>query len=350
MADDIRQHSAGQHVLLVKTSSLGDVIHAMPAITEAASHGVRITWVVEEAFADIARLHPHVHAVIEVAVRRWRSNLSTARTEFAAFRQRLRKDTYDLVLDSQGLLKSAAISLLAKGPVAGYSHTSAREPWSAFFYRARHRVAPHQHAIQRQRQLFAQALGYPLAAQMPDGLPIQVERGKQVLLLHGTTWATKHWPDRMWQGLAELVAAAGYEAVMTWGNSAEQVRAEQLAQQASVTVLPKQSLPQLAQHLAAAAAVVGVDTGLTHLSATMGTPTVGVYGPTSPALTGCLGRHTVSLSSQLQCAPCIADRCRAYRGAELLWREHPVDPPCFAELTPERVWQQAQQLMQQAAV
>ena len=166
-----------RNVLLVKTSSLGDVIHAMPAITEAAAHGIQFTWVVEEAFADAARLHPHVDEVIEVAVRRWRRNIGKARPEVAQFRRRLRQHRYDLVLDSQGLLKSALITGLARGPVAGYSHTSAREPWAAFFYSRRHRVPHGQHAIQRQRQLFAQALGYPLPAfellRLPGDEPAQ---------------------------------------------------------------------------------------------------------------------------------------------------------------------------------
>ena len=341
MVDSLPQ----RQVLLVKTSSLGDVIHAMPAITEAAQHNVRFTWVVEEAFAEVAALHPAVDQVIPVALRRWRKGGRGVGAEFRSFVRQLRGQSFDLVLDSQGLIKSAFLSGLAPGPSAGFSHTSAREPWAAFFYGARHAVAKGQHAVQRQRQLFAQALGYALQPQLPHGLSLSAEPSRRVLLLHGTTWQTKHWPQAMWVGLAQLIAEAGFEPAVTWGNEAEQTRAEDIAKESAATLIPRMGLTELASVLAGAAAVVGVDTGLTHLSATMGTPTVGIYGPTSPELTGCMGTRCVSLSSELACAPCLSASCRDYAGPALQWHSHSVTPACFAQTTPAVVWAQVSQLM-----
>ena len=337
---------AKRQVLLIKTSSLGDVIHAMPAITEAASHNIEITWVVEEAFAQAASLHPDVRKVIPVAWRRWRKSLRASKPEIQAFRQAVQEQSYDLVLDSQGLIKSALISLFGRGPRAGYAHTSAREPWAAFAYQHRHQVPKGQHAVLRQRQLFAQALGYELAASTPDGLPPAQERKCHVVLLHGTTWQTKHYPEHMWIALGRMIQNAGYEVVLTWGNDAEEERAQRIAQVLNIEALPKQELAALAQTLAQASAVIGVDTGLTHLSAIMGTPTVGLYGPTATALTGPAGRHCVSLESQLPCAPCIESSCKRYSGDVLQWAGQPVEPACFASVLPDEVWRTTQALMQ----
>ena len=152
-----------KQLLLVKMSSLGDVVHALPAVNDALARGWQVDWVVEEAFVDVVRSLPGVRTVLPIAWRRWRRSLRQHRAELIAFDQALRQTTYDQVLDSQGLIKSAVVALRARGPSVGFSHTSAREPWSAFAYRRRMQVAQGQHAISRQRQLFAAALGYELA-------------------------------------------------------------------------------------------------------------------------------------------------------------------------------------------
>ena len=137
-------------VLLVKTSSLGDVIHALPALTDAARAipGITFDWVVEEGFAEIPTWHPSVGNVIPVAIRRWRKNLwETIKSgEWRRFKQRLRAEKYDLVIDAQGLLKSALLTRYVKAPVAGFDRDSAREPLASRFYQRRLAVARGQHA------------------------------------------------------------------------------------------------------------------------------------------------------------------------------------------------------------
>ncbi|HQP68292.1 MAG TPA: lipopolysaccharide heptosyltransferase I, partial [Quisquiliibacterium sp.] len=126
-------------LLIVKTSSMGDVIHALPVVTDLvrAVPQVRVDWVVEEGFADLPRLHAAVGEVIPVAVRRWRRTLLQARTwrEIGAARARLRAARYDLVLDLQGLVKSAWVARWAGAPIAGFDRSCVREPLAAFAYR-----------------------------------------------------------------------------------------------------------------------------------------------------------------------------------------------------------------------
>ncbi len=342
-------------VLLIKMSSLGDVVHAMPAVTDAVNAGYRIDWVVEEAFADLVAMHPSVDRVIPVAWRRWRKQFRQARPQMWDFYRSLRLERYQHIIDSQGLIKSAMVSLLAKGGGEryGFSHTVAREPWAAFAYHRRHVVPRAQHAIDRQRQLFSAALNYALPINESSGLAglrlMQTAReSKQVILLHGTTWASKHWPQNMWQELVALSKQAGFEPVVTWGNEVERSRAELLAGYGA-SIQPKVSLSELLAVLQNAALVIGVDSGLCHLSAALGTPTLGLYGPTSARLTGCRGQRAQALQGQAPCVPCIRPTCTQFRGDIPLWKQQPVQPPCFATLSPEVVWRQAHGLLGQGS-
>ena len=292
-------------VLLVKTSSLGDVVHALPALTDAqrAIPGIQFDWVVEEGFAEIPGWHPAVAQVIPVAIRRWRKHpLETLRNgEWRRFKARLRDGRYDLVIDAQGLLKSAWLTRYVKAPVAGLDRDSAREPLAARFYDRRYAVPREQHALERVRQLFAQALGYPLPAGLGDyGLDRKqmagtAERG-YLLFLHGTTWPSKHWPEACWRELAERMSGLGWAIRLPWGNAEEQARAERIAAGiANVTVLPKLNLAGVARVIAGARACVAVDTGLGHLAAALDVPNISLYGPTLPGRVGAYGRSQVHL-------------------------------------------------------
>lgn len=317
-------------VLLVKTSSLGDVIHTLPALTDAqrAIAGIRFDWVVEEGFAEIPGWHPAVDQVIPVAIRRWRKNLlETLRSgEWQRFTERLAGQRYDLVIDAQGLLKSAWLTRYAKAPVAGLDRDSAREPWAARFYDRRYAVPREQHALERVRQLFAQALGYPLPVGLGDyGLDrnrLQLPEDEPYLLfLHGTTWPSKHWPESYWRELAERMSEYGWAIRLPWGNAEEQARAERIADGlANVRVLPKLNLAGVAGVIAGARACVAVDTGLGHLAAALDVPTVSLYGPTLPGRVGAYGRGQVHL---------CASGPDAGKGDR--------HKPCFDDLRAERV-------------
>jgi len=336
-------------VLIIKTSSLGDVIHTLPALTDAAHAipGIRFDWVVEEGFAEIPSWHPAVDQVIPVAIRRWRKNIwQTIKSgEWKAFKQRVRERKYDLVIDAQGLVKSAWLTRLVKAPVAGLDRYSAREGWASRFYDRRLSVATGQHAVERVRQLFAMALAYDL----PEGIGnygLDLDRlqlppaAPYVVFLHGTTWATKHWPEAYWRQLAERLGQRKLQVRLPWGNQAEKDRAERIAQGLNnCQVLPKLNLAGVARVLAAAKACVAVDTGLGHLAAALDVPTISLFGPTNPGLTGAYGRVQVHQASDFPCAPCLQKKCTYKPSADDLRRfdlkrEWPL---CFTRLNPEHV-------------
>ena len=329
-------------ILLVKTSSLGDVVHALPAVTDAISQGYSFDWVVEESFADIPKMHPGVDRVIPMAWRRWRKDLRRNREQMTAFYGDLRSSDYDVVLDSQGPIKSAVVALLARGTRAGFSHTSAREPWAAFGYQNRLSVPKGGHAIDRQRHLFASALNYEVGDAWRSGIEIDTEKeidpahSPKVFLLHGTTWPTKYWPEVMWLDLVAKLKAQDQEPLVTWGNDEERTRAERLVQ-AGATMIDRRPLDELIKVLKTCTRVVSVDSGLGHLAAALGIPTVGIYGATSAELTGFRGVASVSLQGETTCSPCVRKMCTKYEGDPLTWRDQPIEPPCYAALTPDRI-------------
>lgn len=289
---------------------MGDVIHTLPALTDAmqAIPGIRFDWVVEEGFSQIPSWHPAVDRVLPVAIRRWRKHWfgTQQREERFRFKQQLREKQYDVVIDAQGLIKSAAlVTRLARGEKHGADKNSAREPFASWWYDKRHTVSPQQHAVERVRELFAKSLGYPrpqtrgdyaIAGHFTHCLP--ADAGNYLIFLHATTRDNKHWPEDHWQDLIRRVTATGYEIKLPWGADHEYQRALRLAEVSDrVTVLPKLSLAEIATELAGAKAIISVDTGLSHLAAALDRPNITLYGPTDPGLIGGYGDNQHSLCS-----------------------------------------------------
>lgn len=300
-------------VLIIKTSSLGDVAHMLPAITDAASqiHHLHVDWLVEESFQSLPNWHPSVEEVYPVAIRRWRKNLLNpqVREEIRDLRKTLRKNDYDLILDTQGLIKSAALTRLPnKTDTAGYAWTSAREPLASLFYKKRYTVSREQHAIDRNRQLTAQALGYEMR-DLPldyglDGWMTDLYQPQQLALpdrfcmaLHGTSRADKEWPEENWITLGKKLAEEKRPLVFPWGNDREHDRAHRLAAETQGMVLPKLGLEPLAAIMSKADKVIGMDTGLMHIAAALGKGGVAIYLTSKPELTGvktAVGKPTIS--------------------------------------------------------
>ncbi|WMQ74052.1 MAG: Lipopolysaccharide heptosyltransferase 1 [Sodalis sp.] len=293
-------------VLIVKTSSMGDVLHTLPALTDAtqALPGIRFDWVVEENFTQIPTWHPAVRQVIPVAIRRWRKNWfgTTTRQERCDFKRQLQQERYDAIIDAQGLMKSAAlVTCVARGEKHGLDCKSAREPFASWFYSQRHDVSKQQHAIERIRQLFAASLDYPFPITTGDyAIASHFTTGTggeaYLVFLHSTTRASKHWPETHWRKLIQLAADAGYRIKLPWGTEQEQLRARRLAEGFSTAqVLPPLSLAEVAARLVGARAIVSVDTGLSHLAAALDQPNLTLYGSTDPKLIGGYGRHQQAL-------------------------------------------------------
>ncbi|WP_036770062.1 lipopolysaccharide heptosyltransferase RfaC [Photorhabdus australis] len=298
-------------VLLVKTSSMGDVLHSLPALTDAEKNlpDIRFDWVVEEGFAQIPNWHSAVDNIIPVAIRRWRKSWFSkeTRTEHRLFKETLKLNQYDAIIDAQGLLKSAfLVTRLTHGPKHGYDRKSIREPLASFFYDFRHSVSKQQHAVERIRELFAVSLGYSKPTKQGDyGISRHFlkqnpeNQDDYLVFLHATTRDEKHWPESYWRQLIAEIQPTGMRIKLPWGAKHEHQRALRLAEGfPHVEVLPKLTLAQVAQQLAGAKAVVSVDTGLSHLTAALDRPNITLFGPTDPGLIGGYGKEQMSLKAE----------------------------------------------------
>lgn len=334
-----------KHILIVKMSSLGDVLHLMPALSEAKLHctDVQFDWVVEKSFAQLPSWHPAVDQVIPVAFRQLRRYTWRMwwQPEWRHFLKQLRGQRYDLVIDAQGLMKSAFITRLAKGRHLGLNWRSAREGMASLFYNDRVDVDPQLHAVIRMKRLIAQALSYECDDDKIDynlelpsvELPFELPNQAFLIFFHGTTWVTKLWPESYWRELAERAQQEGITVYLPWGNDDEYARAQRLAEGLEkVHVLPRLSLVQLAQLLVAASGTVTVDTGLGHVAAALAVPTVAIYGATDPKKTGTRGHNQTHLAANFVCAPCLQKECTYTKPSS-------VTPACYTQLPPNLVWQ-----------
>ncbi|MGQ0441926.1 MAG: lipopolysaccharide heptosyltransferase I [Methylophilaceae bacterium] len=289
-----------KRILLVKTSSLGDVIHNLTVVNDILAHfpQAKIDWVVEESFADILKLHPAIQRIIPVAIRRWRKQLLCRNTwaEITAFKRAVSMKEYDCIIDSQGLIKSAILTKFARGTSFGLGRDSAREPLASTCYDKTYRVARHQHAVIRNRQLVALALGYEKPNDAPDyGITANPDAhhdivNPYIIGLHGTSRDSKLWPVSHWIALGKALANRKLQLVLPWASEAELQRAKEIARALNnASILPKSSIAQLATIIQQAQVAIGVDTGLSHLAVALNVPTIAIYTDTDSALTGVMG-------------------------------------------------------------
>lgn len=329
-----------KRILLVKTSSLGDVIHNLPVATDIRAHfpEARIDWVVEEPYAALVRLHPAVHRVIPVAIRRWRRQLLGHRTwkEISEFRRLAQLESYDAVVDTQGLVKSALLARAARGRHHGFDSASAREPLAANFYDVTHHVLHSQHAIRRNRLLAAAALGYRAGNELDYGIDqgaqaltpslsrkrdrVEVAGGNPyAVLLHGSSRADKLWPEERWVELARALEDRGLACVLPWGDEDERQRSERLRAGLERAQVPDlMALDRLAAMLRGARVVIGVDTGPTHLAAALGRPVAAIYCASDPRLTGVYSAGAVRNLGSDGAPPAPAEVLRALEEMDAL--------------------------------
>ncbi len=287
-------------ILLVKTSSLGDVIHNLPVVSDLRRvfPEAQIDWCVEEAFAEIPRLHPGIDQVVPVAVRRWRGALAQRATwhEIGEFRRRLRRTSYDAIIDTQGLCKSGLITSQARGPHYGYAAGVAREALAARFYDQTFVIPRNVHAVERNRWLTAAALDYPVdlplnyGIQAPAGEMRWLAGGQHALLLTATSRDDKLWDEANWIVIARELTSRGLIPVFPSGNALERQRVERIASAVPGSVVaPPLGLRELAGLMGRARLAIGVDTGLVHPATALRVPTIALYTASDPALTGVYG-------------------------------------------------------------
>ena len=328
---------------------MGDVVHTLPALTDAARANSAITfdWAVDEAFADIPAWHTHVENVFPVALRRWRGGITSAeRGDIKSFLKNIRQPSYDAIVDLQGEFKSAFVARLARGPRYGYDGASAREWGAHLVYRNKLTVAKGEHSMARMRRLLSQALSYSydegfidygIARERLPSPALPTEK-PYVVFIHSTSWTSKNWPEHYWRELAERATVAGFSVVLPWGSEAECERSHKIAEGvANAFVLPKLSISDKASIISRASATVGLDTGLSHIAAALDVPSVALYGATDPNMCGTIGKNQIQMTSEFECVNCHDTICSFTKSA--------FKPACFEAMTPDSVWRQLEQLL-----
>lgn len=339
-------------VLIVRISSMGDLVQTLPALTDAvkARPDVRFDWVVDESFADVPAWHPQVERVMASAFRRWRREPRAAikSGEMRDFWRALRSRRYDLIVDVQGELKSALAARLARGPRVGYDSRAAHEWGAQVFYQRHLHVPKGQHSITRMRRLLAAALDYKydettvdygVSASRLPALTWRAPSGPYVVLIHSTSWTSKNWTESYWTELRATATRAGFRVVLPWGDEAERQRAERIAgADERAFVLPPMSISEKAAVIARAHSTIGLDTGLSHIAAAFDIPSVTIYGATDPTLVGATGAHQRQIVSDFACVGCHTVRCN-YGGTS---RD---EPSCLAGIAPRRVWAELESIV-----
>ncbi len=345
-------------ILIVRLSSLGDILHMFPAISDLRRHyqDAEIHWLVEPTFAEVASWHSAVDKVITVPLRAHKKIWWRIPVLLSNLRQQLQAENYDIVLDAQGLLKSALLARLAGVAVFGFAAGSAREPLASRLYQKTAKVPGGLHVIEKNRQLVAAIFAADITKAADYGLDIFRQKRMQsklsgllkeitaqpyIVLLHGTTWNSKYWPEASWMELIRLLSQQGYHSLLPWGNEVEHQRAQRLqtAGGERAQMLPKLSLTELMDVLLHARAFVSVESGIGHLAAALDVSGIMLHGPTDPAYSGILGKACQHLTSGIVCSPCFKRDCPILNNADI--------PPCQRAITAQLVYQQCLTLLRE---
>ena len=311
--------------LLMKTSSLGDVLHNLAVVSDLRRvfPGALVDWCVEAPFAEIPAWHTGVRRVIPVSIRRWRKTLFKRETwaEIGLALGALRSEHYDAIIDTQGLVRSVLLAQLAHGPVYGQNRHEAREALSGLLLTHPLAVPYALHAVERYRTIAATALGYadrlpelPLDFGLGDRFPRQP--GNEVFLFTNTSRDKKLWPEEHWVTVGRQLRAAGLVPVFTAGNAVEMARSQRIAEGIAAggahtdntgEVLYRPTLTQLTERLSKARLCLGVDTGFTHIACALEIPTVAIFTDTDPALAGGFGLGQRATFGHLDTVPPVSD-------------------------------------------
>lgn len=274
---------------------MGDVVHALPVAYDIkmAMPECQLHWVVEESFADIVTLSPWIDKHITTAFRRWRKSIfkSDTREEISEVKNELAAEHYDVVIDLQGLMRSALVARWTKADTVGYSKDTIREPLASYLYKRTERVPESLTPVLRYRTMASRVLGYPINEKEPKfGLKVGAVipagvTGPYAALAVNTSRPEKLWPLSRWIEVAKALKSDGMQSVFFWGNQQERMRVEEIASAVEGSVvMPRSNIRALAQAIAGAKCLLGVDTGFSHLGAALGVPSVGIIVGTSAEL------------------------------------------------------------------
>lgn len=340
-------------ILIIKTSSMGDVIHTLPAIEDLYRnlHNIKVDWIVEPGFSEIPAWHLAVNKIIKLPLRKWRKNplKYIFNGEIISVIKNIRAKKYDYIIDLQGLVKSAIFAKFAKGIKYGLCINSIREKLAAIFYNKKITVLKNQHAITRNRQLLAKIFQYNIDQNdVSYGLNKSIIKNidetllskinfPYLVFLHGTTWASKHWPESYWFELAKITTDSGLNICVTYANDKQYQFVQKIAKISNkIHIIPTMSISQAAKLIANSSCVVGVDTGFCHLSAALDQNTISIFGSTDINKSKPLGKNQAYFSSKFSCSPCMSKDCRFSNSSVYL--KDKIFPPCYKEISPQLIF------------
>lgn len=340
-------------ILIVKITSMGDLIQFFPALTDAARAipGIQFDWLVEESFKDIPSLHPSINQLITLPYRKWKKNLKHEGinwSEVKTFWRALRSQRYDMVIDAQSNIKSAFVTRLARGKKYGLDKASVREYGAHWAYSKRISISRSQNHTERMRLILSTLLAYPMPESQADygiikenlpALDIQLPE-KFIFINHLCSSNIRLWPEAYWSQVIDELLAKGFEIVLPWWSDEEKARSYRLKNNnPRVHTIPPLNLPEKAAVLAKATAAISVDTGLAHMAASLNVPNIVLYGPTTAEFTGTVGQKQVHLTaSGLPCIPCLRTDCH-YQGPS------EYNLPCMELIKPQQVLQAFESLI-----
>lgn len=345
-----------KRILIIKLSSMGDVLHALPVLSDikqALGEDTQIDWITEPNYACLLSKHPFINHLYTLPFRKYKGYLkSIFSPEAKALKKTLKQEKYDAILDLQGLLKSAWVSRWAKGQRYGYDSESSRESWASPFYQHKISVSKDLHAVSRMRELAAKALGYTVPKESPhyalkDGNTLstspQTKQRSHLILFPFTTWESKHWPMPYWTQIINLCKEK-FTISIAWGSPAEHEQALQLChQQPLCQPTPDLTIEDMQHYLQDCHAFIGVDTGFVHLATALDIPGIALMGPTNKNKSGPLGKQQVCLDVDLPCRPCQKRICQNPQTVNNL------KPACLAAIAPAYVFETLQNLMKHNA-
>lgn len=279
-------------IAIVKLSAMGDIIHSMIALQFIKKHypHILIDWFVEESFKGILEHNPHINAIYCVNLKSIKSKKSEIVSQIALIKT-YSKNNYDLIIDAQGLVKSALVSKLLGKNIAGFSKTSIRERLASYFYKIKVDIAYDKNAIVRNAKVLSEPLGFEITQEELDNkepfLFFKNENSiideyfqsnkKNIVCIIGASWISKMYSK---EKFIKIINALDENALIVWGNEFEKAIATHIAANSSAKVLPKLDLNTLKALIAKADLVIGNDTGPTHAAWALNVPSVTIFGNT----------------------------------------------------------------------
>jgi heptosyltransferase-1 len=323
-------------ILIVKTSSFGDIVHTFPSLTDICKsiQNIEIHWLLEPEYKSIASKHPNVKKTIDFPLRKWRKEPLKLISNISRLKKILREEKYDLAIDAQGLIKTAWLRFILDCPFVGYDKFSIKEKVASFFYHKKISVSRKKHAISRTRNLMALSLKYQIVEEdIEYGLQEKNEESNRILFVIGTSWQSKIYPLKYWKDLAKVAVKNGYKVVVSYHSDKEKKMAESLSSvdKDAISLLPKMNLEGIFNYLSTVKGVFAVDTGIAHLASALSLPCVIIYGATSAKLTGAIGKKTYNVSANYHCSPCFKKKCNKIDAKN-------KTPPCYDSLRVEDIF------------